>query len=613
MEPSRETQKGLSPQVEFFLARGMDSFTDPTFVGARQYRAGFNVVNRAGLVQCRPGYRPLVTLPAGRLQGAKLFTPTGGKAHLVFAVEGKVYASKAPFTSYFQIPELNFRPGVRNIYFEIGQKAVVRNTASGELTVCDPYKVLVVQDGNYTRAGFWDGANAGHLDPSNTGKKQTVGGGIMKWSGDRLWVARGPQLFASDIADPLSFDESDYLAEGQPLLFPSDITAMVEVPSATAPCLLVFTEDEGFVVRSDIRDRSTWKTTANFQARFTPVGCVGHRAVATQFGLVWWYTPGGLISLDSGAVSNVSSQLHYKDVEMAISKANVRAYQHRIALAAVENFLLVSVPSGDGYNRHTWVLDQSAGDLSESELGAAWAGIWTGTRPVEWCTGSVEGRLRAFYVSKDYDGQNRLWEAFQPEQTDGGRAIEWSLITKAHAETVGLSRFRYAEVYVAQVRGAVSLAIDYAGPYRGAWKNLLSGQVRAAVGGLSAGETVSAADPLTSLRPQVRTVRTPESDANVGDSTPEGIWAENIDFSHQLRISGVGPAAVRGYKIYTKPEPESASGAPFESETVAHAVGIDGAIIEGAGSLTATTAASGGPFLVSALELRGEDSDYHSV
>lgn len=614
MEPARELQKGLSPQPEFFLARGMDSFTDPTFVGARQYRAGFNVVNRGGLVQCRPGYRSLASLPAGRLQGLTLFTPTGGKPHLVAAVDGAVYSAKAPFTTFYQIPRLQFRKGVRNIYFADTLKVVNRNT-NGSLTVCDPYRVLVIQDGNHTRAGYWDGANSGHLDPSPA-VRQTIGGGVMCWSGDRLWVAKGPQLFASDIGDPLSFDENEYLAEGQPLLFPSDITAMVEIPSIGTPTLLVFTKNGGYMVRSDIRDRTKWKTTDDFQTSATPVGCSGHRAVAVQYGLVWWYSPGGLISLDSGALSNASSQVHYRDVEMAISKANIARFTERVAMAAVENFLLVSVPSGSGYNRHTWVMDQSAADLQASDLAPAWAGIWTGTQPVEWAVGEVGGRLRAFFASVDFDGVNRVWEAFQPSQHDDDKKIDWSIVTKAHAEGLGLSDFRFAEVFVAQCRGQVALSVDYAGPYRGAWKNLLDVTVRARTGGLTPTTAlVGATAPLVSLRPQVRRLCTSDASSNPGASGPEGATNERTDYSHQIRISGSGPAAIRGYKMYCQPFKETGTAQVSTTETAETAIdllGIDQSATS-VGSLTAVVDHRGGPFLVSPLELRAEDSDYSSV
>lgn len=613
MEPVRELQRGMGPQAEFFFARGMDSFTDPTFVGARQYCSAFNTIHRGGAVQCRPGYLPLSVLSAGRLQGIKLFTPTRGVPHLVFAIDGAIYASKAPFTSYFQIPELSFRKGVRNIFFADTIKSVRRNTTNGELTVCDPYRVLVIQDGNYTRAGYWDGANAAHVDPSPTGNKETVGGGIMAWSGDRLWVARGPQLFAGDIADPLSFDENDYLAEGQPLLFPSDITAMVEVPSATNPSLLVFTKDRGYLVRSDIRDRTAWKTTPDFQVVFTSAGCVGHRAVTVQHGLVWWYSAGGLLSLDSGALSNTSSQISYRDIEMAISKANISCYTHRVALTAVENFLLVSVPSGDGYNRHTWVLDQSAADLADSDLSASWAGIWVGTRPVEWAVGEVNGRTRAFFLSVDTDGQNRLWEAFQPTQKDGGKAITWSMTTKAHAgDGLHPAVFRYAELYLAQVKGTVSMEISYAGAYRGEWKTLASPVFRAATATLSADTPLGADTPIRRLRPQTRLIRTPDASATPGNSTVEGPTTENVDFSHQLRLVVSGPAALRGYQMYFKPHPQSASGASTPLETAATGIDVAGAAVS-EDLLIADTDAQGGAFLSQPLELRAQDLVYSSV
>ncbi len=43
---------------------------------------------------------------------------------------------------------------------------------------------------------------------------ETVQGLWMAWIGSRLWVARGRQLFASDIFDPLHFNETTYIGGG---------------------------------------------------------------------------------------------------------------------------------------------------------------------------------------------------------------------------------------------------------------------------------------------------------------------------------------------------------------------------------------------------------------
>jgi hypothetical protein len=56
-------------------------------------------------------------------------------------------------------------------------------------------------------------------------------GGPMRWVGDRLWVARGAELFASDINNPISFLEDIYLATVRSFVLPSEITALARNPT----------------------------------------------------------------------------------------------------------------------------------------------------------------------------------------------------------------------------------------------------------------------------------------------------------------------------------------------------------------------------------------------
>lgn len=146
---------------------GMNGYTAPLKLSPGEYVNGMNLINRGGVAQTRPGSESLLNLPAGNLQGMTYFRPANGVVYLVVAVEGKVYASPAPFTTYAQIPHIQFAHFSRFISWASCVKST-DYTADGVLYFLPaPYPVLIMQDGN-TRAAYWDGSNSGHLNPTPT-------------------------------------------------------------------------------------------------------------------------------------------------------------------------------------------------------------------------------------------------------------------------------------------------------------------------------------------------------------------------------------------------------------------------------------------------------------
>lgn len=156
---------GLGINGGAFFSAGMNSSDDAMFVDDRAYFSAMNIVNRGGLLQSRPGYRCLFTIPPGNLQGCSYFRPISSSPFVVFAVEGIVYASKYPFTSYSRIPGIQFYKAARQIFWATATKSVQQRD-DGELTLIDPVHLLVMQDGGYSRAAYWDGSVGRHLDPS---------------------------------------------------------------------------------------------------------------------------------------------------------------------------------------------------------------------------------------------------------------------------------------------------------------------------------------------------------------------------------------------------------------------------------------------------------------
>ena len=565
MIPPNLIRGGLGAAGSAFWVSGMDSSLDPAFLEDTVYRSAMNVTNRGGVLKTRPGYNCVFELPPGRLQGYTLFRPTGGAWHHVVAVAGKVYASAYPFTTYTQLPNVQFFTGSDVVVFEKATKSV-RQNVDGTLSIVDPYDVLIMQDGR-TPAAYWDGSISRHLDPLSG---ETPLGTWMKWSGDRLWVGRDNELFASDIADPLRFTETEYLSEGGSFRLPDIITGLAEITSTDVPQLLVFTQNTTSIFQSNIRDRETWKTTNNFQrVLFPQVGCVSGRAITTQYGQLWWMTMTGVTSLNAAAQSRVSSELLYRDTEMAVSKGNLSPNIERVAAISFENYVLFSVPSGDLFNRHTWVMDQSPAEKLNTGSPAAWNSVWTGTRPVQWSVGAVNGVQRVFHVSVDYDGVNRLWEAFIPTRQDNGQPITCYVETKSHAnfgemaQGLDIKTFRFAELEFTEIQGTLDVKVYWAG-MRGNYKELTVYRFVAPEGNITYDKQITLDTQLFAYRPQARLVRTTEilNDRQEGSICGiESPFPDRHDRAFSLLIVWSGKAALRSYRIFARMFDESGVGA----------------------------------------------------
>lgn len=552
------------------LVGGMDSYLNPQKLPAGFYQEGMNVVNRGGIVKTRPGSRTINTLPDGRFQGLTMFTPTGGAAHLVFAVGGYVYVSRAPFTSYVRLYNITFSNTSTQIAWAVCVKTTYIDQFGEQQFLDEPYSVLVMQDG-VTRAAYWDGTNSGHLDPSAT-PAQTAVGLWMKWSNNRLWVSRNNQIFASDIGDPLSFTETQYINEGRAFYLPEDCTGIAETSDQQG--ILCFGPNTGTFIQTSIQDRELWLSTPSFQKTILPgIGCVSHRSIVQQYGLLWWYSQRGLISLNDALKAFITSRIDTKDNEMFSTKRFISYDMTGVAGISYENFLLESVPAGDKFNTRTLVMDQSPlqdSDDSAQTFGNCWSSFWTGWRPVEWAMGAVDGNDRVFFGSVDYDGKNRIWEAFTPDLKDNGCPITCYVATREHLfDNRDFKQFVSAEVEFRELAGDVSVMLAVAG-VRGAYQTLGKKEIVATVGQAYADELYgNGENNLGDSMPQTRLVKTQNS-SEPSDCNSECIESEIrglIDKAFSLLVVWSGIAGVGAYRIFSRPYAQTYEGACETNET----------------------------------------------
>lgn len=575
---------------------GVKSDQDPAQIPLGYAWQCVNMINLGGLLTCRPGYRCLVTFPPGRLQGCFVYRPTASLEQMLVVVDGNVFVADFPFVNFNIVPNIHLSPDAKQVYWAQTYQSA-RRTIPGSLTspivVMPTTSVVFIQDGGFSPPAFYNGAQSGHVVGALFG---TPAGSLMAWVGDRLWVSNGNQVFASDIDNPFSFVEQIYLGGVQAFTFVADVTAMVVTPSIESPQLMVFTGINGSILQANIRDRSTWPTTPNFQMEVIQTGCTASRSALSHFGRISWFGAAGVSFFDPAMSGKITTRLPIRDNEMLSSKVNVDDDISLAAAGSFGQFLLLSVPAEDGFNKHTWVMNHASLTTLSDDTGPSWCGYWIGTRPVEWAYGNIAGKERIYYVSVDNDGQNRLWEAFQPNCLDNGCPITWAAFTRGYFGPTSQvqsrppgerCRLNWANVAMCGIREDLNIGVFYAGGLSSQFLPILKKLIRVEKGSMDTNLTIGYTTPIFALKPQARLLTT--EDADLQHQTPdEGTLVEkpdnpNIDTSFQLLVVGHGPATIRYIRPFaaTVAPQMTGNGDANKDEEKIHAVRYDGAAVKG--------------------------------
>lgn len=571
--------------------RGMSSNGDPGQLPLGYYWNSMNTINTGGVVSCRPGYRCLVKLPKGNLQGCTIFRPKIGLEQMVVVIDGAVYVAPFPFLDFTILTNVQMLPYAKQVFFMQAVQSAnrINDDFSSPIEVINPRNVLFIQDGGNTAPAWYDGSNSGHIRDKAF---ETPIGGPMMWVGDRLWVANLNRVYASDISNPFSFREQVYLGAVQGFEFDGEVTALAKTPSLESPQLIAFTEANASILQANIRERASWPNTNGFQTEILQTGCVSARSVVNHFGKLAWFSPGGTVVFDFATGGKISMRLPIRDNEMAFSKNRISDNLDLIAGASFGQYLLMSVPANDYFNKDTWCLNDCSFETLADESGPSWNSYWRGTRPVQWVSGVISGVERIYHVSLDEDGENRLWEAFTPDRLDNGCPITWFVETRGYfGATSGVKkipgsdcRFQWADIGLSGVEEDLNLGVFFSGSLRGGYKPVLAKKLSVERGSLSYQRDILATTSLFAFKPEERVLRTQDANqqpisSETGTCSVESDKLEEIDSSFQLLIIGQGPATIRWIRSWALSTPEDLSGSAIacEDEAPYNTVRFDGA------------------------------------
>ncbi len=610
--------------------KGVRSDLPPQFIGDDQLQWSFNTINRGGATT-RPGFRCMMDVATARDEleprGLNVFWPRGVlRQQIVKVVGDQVRAAPAmPYTDprlWRSLAEID--KGTAPVYFA----NCIKGTDKG-VVLPESYPIMIMQTG-VSAPYMWDGTTFRALGPT-----ETPSGTICKWFGSRLWTAQGSKLFASDLLDPIAHTESDTLTGGGYLQFNGQITGLAS--TSDNQNLIVFTSDQTSAIQGSILDRSLWGSTIGFQTVVLEgIGCVAPFSIVNQYGMLWWMSQHGLVGLDEALHAYRSSRLHYKDGNMARSRGNFSEDVSGIAAGAYENFIVVSVPSGDLWNAHTWVMDQSPIDDINVASEPIWASCWTGIRPMQWITATIDGNPRIFALSRDYkttgyaaDWTTDVWEAFTVNKFDmspvitptsifpdvAPRSIECSIETKLISPPQGgFATYGYAEVMTSGLSGKIHFEASYASSHS-SYKKVLSKDVISTTDTLRFNENIPSF--INARLPQTRRLKTDSDEAQLSDGNDfvEDVYTRNKDRGFSMLVKWTGIATIWSI-ILTFVQRGDIPVAPDEKddETTDRFVGVEGVsgILPGYSDFhTPVSGRTSGPITV--FGARSEDSSYSSM
>ena len=515
--------------------------------------------------------------------------------YIVFAVEGKVYYLPFPLVQPsswedYRLAGIQMNPSADKINFAIATRSATISTGGG-VAVTPSHRIIIIQDGT-TTPSYWDGSN----DTGNTAPNMPIGY-WMAYSGNRLWVANGNIISASDLADPLSWEERKTGSGRGDFSVPRRITALQDyVGQNNETNLYVFTDQSTFSIASGILDRNSWANTANFQSNIFPhIGCVAGKSIAFQAGQMWWYSQGGLVSVDVASSSYLSSQILFKDIEMAKAKRLMPSDYTGICATSFENYLLYSIPYLEKLNSVTMVLDYAVASEWNQNRIPAWSGVWTGIRPVEWASGMINNQPKLFAFSVDYspssDGSyNHLWEAFTPSREDTYFEINQDGTTTERinriycqfetgllGDTMDLKQLAYGEIDCSQIAGVVDLQVSFRGT-KGKYQRILEKRILAATERYQYENTQyqNEIDDLGLLQTQARRIITENISGVQGSPSCESYNSNDVDKCFSFLIEWCGALGVDSVRMFLDPWPDKSIGNNSKNETIYCVVGENG-------------------------------------
>jgi hypothetical protein len=398
------------PAVQSVFNDGINSAFRPDQIGQNQAAWAENVTIRDGKPQTR-GYQFIQrgTLPAGLFQGIGYFSVQNGM--FIASIAGQLWR--------ITLAPDNSSADIQQIPIPTPNSPVLK-----QAWMCETSGSFLVQDGQSAPL-IYDGASARR---SMIFDNEVPIGTAMAYGNGRLAVVTdGNQLQVGNITSnafqsELQFTEETYLSGGGAFYFPKAISALAFLPvnnTATGlGSLIVLGQDYCDSLQLDITARETWDQIPGFQQVVLPqIGAAGQGCVVVVNQDLYWRDRNGNIwslrSAEWDALSPGKAPVS-REVSRIVDyeTANLIKYSSGIFFNNRLMFLASPFNNGYGFTSFSSIISLDAAPLAtmRGKSPPSYDGAATGLAFTALVTGRIYEQDRAFAVSTDSDGENRLWE-----------------------------------------------------------------------------------------------------------------------------------------------------------------------------------------------------------
>lgn len=394
------TTEGWLADTQATVLDGMNRGREPELLTEQQAHLLRNVSIRGGRIRSRPRIVKRMALPTGLMQGASVFQAS---SQILVSVAGNIYA-------------INPRTWESEL-----KTTSDRNSAKlPRAWFCETVGSIVIQDGQ-SLPWIYDGAEF-----RRSGEDEVPVGRAMAFGNGRLAVVvnsgsdvRLGDIRKTDHQSELKFTETYNLLGGGDFSFNSQVRSLAVLPvidtGSGQGSLVVGTDKAVFTLKTQITQRDLW-SEVGFQTILLPTrGITGANAVVAVNQDLYFRSSDGLRSVrsstadyDAPGLAPLSVELRHRfdyDTPSLLEDASVVCFDNRLL---VTHSPFVYGPRSLAQGLIAFNFDSLSGRGQKSP--PAYDGEWDGLVVAQIFTGLVDGRERCFFLGRDLDGTNGLWE-----------------------------------------------------------------------------------------------------------------------------------------------------------------------------------------------------------
>jgi hypothetical protein len=396
------------PQMQEVCADGVNTANRPNRIGQYQLAWGGNISVRETAVKSRGNVLiQRATLPKGRVQGVGYFSRDGGQ--FIMSIWGQLHRMLVAGNNVT----------IDSIPLEFRNSSILP-----QCWMCETDGSFLVQDGQ-SDCIIYDGSMARRSNPL---ANEVPLGRQMAYNNGRLWVAVNlRQLLAGDITSDifqseLKFIETGYFSGGGAFYFKKPITALGSLPANNTNTgfgsLAVMGSEYVHMLRSEITARDLWAQIPGFEVVALPfIGAAGQGSVIDVNQDIYWRDAEGNIWSLRSAISDAQGPGNSpisREVSRIVDFETETQVPYCSGIYFDNRIIFTASPFYDRFGAATFkkliALDVAPTSTMRGKSFPAYDGEWNGVKFSRVFTGDIQGKKRAFAISTDDDGENRLWE-----------------------------------------------------------------------------------------------------------------------------------------------------------------------------------------------------------